>query len=358
MMMSTDRPLPNRVKQFRLQRGWSQEQLAGHAGISRAAVSAIEIQRLVPSVAAALALARAFGCPVEDLFGTKSGPTEEIAWAWPPESEPCRFWQARAGGSLLHFPSEPTVAGILPHDGVFSAGECRRTGTNNPERTLVMACCDPAAGLLAQEYERTTGFRLLPLHRTSRQGLDLLHRGLIDVAGIHLATVANEGGNASEAGKVLGDGYSLLRFATWQEGVATHASVAASSLDALLRSRLRWVGREAGAGARYCQDEILAGRPVPRRTARDHRGVAEAIRSGWADVGVCLQLASEEARLKFFPVREEVYDLCFRSSLEADPRVRALVALIRTPAFRTLFSALPGCKLARDLDVRHIEATA
>jgi DNA-binding XRE family transcriptional regulator len=62
MIMAPNRPLPNRVKQHRLQRGWSQEQLAENAGISRAAVSAIEIPRLVPSVAAALALARAFHC--------------------------------------------------------------------------------------------------------------------------------------------------------------------------------------------------------------------------------------------------------------------------------------------------------
>ena len=55
--MSEQEQLQNRVKMFRQQRGWSQEDLAQRAGISRAAVSAIEIHRLVPSVAAALALA-------------------------------------------------------------------------------------------------------------------------------------------------------------------------------------------------------------------------------------------------------------------------------------------------------------
>ena len=61
-------PLQNRVKALRLGRGWSQAELAQRAGISRAAVSAIEIERLVPSVAAALALAEAFGCRVDALF--------------------------------------------------------------------------------------------------------------------------------------------------------------------------------------------------------------------------------------------------------------------------------------------------
>jgi DNA-binding XRE family transcriptional regulator len=35
-------------------------------------VSAIEIQRVVPSVAAVIALAEALGCRVEDLFGSTS----------------------------------------------------------------------------------------------------------------------------------------------------------------------------------------------------------------------------------------------------------------------------------------------
>ena len=68
MMLATHRPLRNRVKQFRHERGWSQDYLAEKYGISRSAVSAIEIQRLVPSVNAALALAKAFECQVEELF--------------------------------------------------------------------------------------------------------------------------------------------------------------------------------------------------------------------------------------------------------------------------------------------------
>jgi DNA-binding XRE family transcriptional regulator len=49
-------------------------ELAGRAGISRAAVSAIEGDRLSPSVTTALALAAVLDCSVEELFGCgKSG---------------------------------------------------------------------------------------------------------------------------------------------------------------------------------------------------------------------------------------------------------------------------------------------
>ncbi|HWV58612.1 MAG TPA: helix-turn-helix transcriptional regulator, partial [Longimicrobiales bacterium] len=57
--------IENQVRAARLARGWTQQDLAALAGVSRAAVSAIESGRLVPSTAAALALAQALDCTVE-----------------------------------------------------------------------------------------------------------------------------------------------------------------------------------------------------------------------------------------------------------------------------------------------------
>src|SRR5438477_11684342 len=84
----------NRVRQHRTAKGWSQAELARRAGISRAAVSAIEIDRLVPSVAAALALAATFGCTVEALFGGETAASGEPEWAWPPTQAAGRYWHA------------------------------------------------------------------------------------------------------------------------------------------------------------------------------------------------------------------------------------------------------------------------
>src|SRR5262245_15548012 len=119
---------PNRVKVFRHRHGWSQAELARRAGISRAAVSAIEIDRLVPSVAAALSLAAAFGCTVEDLFGLAPHGQAEPEWAWPPASAPCRYWLAQVGGRVLRYPVEATPAGVVAHDGLFRDGSFAATG--------------------------------------------------------------------------------------------------------------------------------------------------------------------------------------------------------------------------------------
>jgi molybdate-binding protein/DNA-binding XRE family transcriptional regulator len=357
MKMPDPRQLKNRVQMLRRQHGWSQEELSQRAGISRAAVSAIEIHRLVPSVAAALALAAAFGCRVEDVFGVDSVQPVEETWAWMPTGAPARFWRANVGGRIVRFPAEDTVAGMLPHDGVADRGATHSLRDVHPETTLVLASCDPAAGLLASEYERATGFRMLPLHRSSREALDLLHQGLIHVAGIHLATADSEMGNVRAAREMLGDGFSLLRFATWDEGLAVAPSATHSSVDSVVHDRFRWIGREAGTGARQCQDEVLGIRPKPRRLAKDHRGVAEAIRSGWADVGVCLRLVSEQAGLKFIHVRNEAYDLCFPASLLSDIRMKKLIEVLRSTPVRRLFESLPGYELSHNVEITRVDSS-
>jgi molybdate-binding protein len=89
-------------------------------------------------------------------------------------------------------------------------------------------------------------------------------------------------------------------------------------------------------------DELLHGRQPPRRVALDHRGVAEAIRCGWADAGVCVRLVSEEAGLDFIRVRDEAYDLCLPANFKRDRRLAALVEAVRLTKYRRLLGELPG----------------
>lgn len=350
--MAKPRQLPNRLKSHRLERGWSQAEVAERAGISRAAVSAIEVNRLVPSVAVALSLAAAFGCTVEDLFGTRISATAEPGWAWPHVQPSCRYWHAQVQGRTIFYPVEATAAGEIAHDGVFKNGAFVPNSETEPATTLVLASCDPAVGLLAAEYARSTGYRLLALARPSRQALSLLAQGLVHVAGIHFATREEPDANIRAVKDILGVDYRLLRVARWEEGLSVGPGTGVSTVGGALRARLRWVGREPGSAARQCLDELLPNRPAPRRFAHDHRGVAEAIRSGWADVGVCHRLVSDEAGLRFFPVREEDFDLCYQAQAEGDPRINALLRIVRSSSYRRLLGELPGYETAEAGQIR------
>jgi putative transcriptional regulator len=58
----------NRVKEFRIDRGWTQQQLADVVGVSRQSINSIECNRYVPSLPLALTFARVFGRPTDEIF--------------------------------------------------------------------------------------------------------------------------------------------------------------------------------------------------------------------------------------------------------------------------------------------------
>lgn len=142
--------------------------------------------------------------------------------------------------------------------------------------------------------------------------------------------------------ETLGNDYQLLRMVEWQEGIAAASSSRIKSVWGAVRAKLRWVGREPGSGARLCLDHLLGERSAPRRLARDHRAVAETVSSGWADAGVCVQLTSAEAGLMFLPAQEEAYDLCIPNEFLDDPRVEALLKVVRSANYRQTLANLPG----------------
>jgi len=353
--------IENEVRSHRVQRGWSQHDLALRAGLSRTGVGAIEAGRLVPSTAAALALAAALGCRVDDLFRLPSTALKAPEWAWHPRDLAGRYWHAEVGGRTLLYPVEGSPLGVIPHDGTFrprvelgpGPEPVPGSGQADPARTLVLSCCDPAVGLLAAELAHAAGVRLIVLGRSSRDALGMLQAGVAHVAGVHLAT-AGDPGNERAVRAAAGTGFLLLRLAEWEEGIASAPARKVTTVGGAIRSRLRWVGRDVGSGARQCQDELLGDRPPPRRSASDHRGVAEAIRSGWADLGVCLRLAAAEAGLNFLSLRREAYDLCFPATLEHDPRIQALIAAVQAPTYRQAIAELPGYDRAATGELRRV----
>ena len=58
----------NRLKEFREDKGLTQDKLAERVEVSRQTINSIEAGRYVPSLELALKLGRVFKCPVEELF--------------------------------------------------------------------------------------------------------------------------------------------------------------------------------------------------------------------------------------------------------------------------------------------------
>jgi len=60
--------MKNQVRALRAQKGLAQGELAEAMGVSRQTINSIENDRYTPSLPLAIALARYFGVPVEEMF--------------------------------------------------------------------------------------------------------------------------------------------------------------------------------------------------------------------------------------------------------------------------------------------------
>jgi putative molybdopterin biosynthesis protein len=346
-----------RLTQLRRERGWSQADLAERSGVSRAGISAIETDRLVPSVAAALRIAAALGQSVEALFGP-GGEAVAVEWAWTPgPGNDGRVWQASVHGRTRVYPAEVTAAGVLPHDAWFDGRRLQARSTGAPEATLVVAGCDPTAGLLVREIAQRHRVRVLPLLRSSAQAVELLRQGLVHAAGLHVSDPHGRSANERVVRASLGAGYRLIHQVRWESGIAITGRRRERSAAALLRANLRWVNREEGSAARQTFDTLLASRRRPAgydHVVRDHRAVAATVASGWAEAGICVRPTAADAGLSFVPVQTEAYELCVADASMDDPRVAALVETLQSSACRRLMGDLPGCRADHTGDVRRV----
>ena len=185
-----------RLRLARQARGLSQQQLAGVAGVTRQAVSAVESGHSDPSLRVALGLARALGVTVEELFGP--GELGDPVLAQPvaaPGGPGSRVALATVGDRFVALPLHADTAarlGFGPAGGLVvrpspAPGDQSPVRPIGPPRpTVVVAGCDPALPLLE------TPLALLdpPLAFTwwpcgSGEALRLAAAGLVHAAGVH-----------------------------------------------------------------------------------------------------------------------------------------------------------------------------
>lgn len=60
--------MKNRLEEFRLRNGWTQQELADRVDVSRQTIISLENGRYNPSILLAFRLARLFNLQIEDLF--------------------------------------------------------------------------------------------------------------------------------------------------------------------------------------------------------------------------------------------------------------------------------------------------
>jgi putative molybdopterin biosynthesis protein len=347
-------------------RGYSQQQLAGMAGVSRQAVSAVEAGHSDPSLRVALALARALGTGVEELFGpSEPQPEVRARQVAPPGPAGARVTLAPVGDAFVALPlAGPTAArtGFLPAGGV--AGERDKADglrvvrpIGPPRPTLVVAGCDPALPLLEMPLallDPPVSFTWWPCG--SREALRLAAAGLVHVAGAHLLGESGEYNTGPAGERLRRQGAEVIGFCSWREGLVLRAGLAGevTSLADVARRGLRLVNREDGAEARHVLDRELArlsldpaALPGYQTAATGHLQVAAAVAAGLADTGVASEPAALAYGLGFVPLAAEHSDLVIPATAAGSREVAGLLRVLSSRWLLDQLASLPGYDPAR-----------
>lgn len=351
-----------RLRGARLARGFSQQQLAGMASVSRQAVSAVESGHSDPSLRVALALASALGMTVEEVFGPGDPPAEMQAQPVAELGGPgSRAALASVGEGLVALPlagDTATRAGFLPAGGLVGSrpGSVRPIGP--PRSTLVVAGCDPALPLLETPLallDPPVAFVWWPCG--SEQALRLAAQGLVHAAGAHLRDQAGGDYNTEHARSLLGsEGADVIGFSAWREGLALAPGLAdeVSGMADVARLGLRLVNREAGSEARQVLDRELARHRLKPSAlagydtrASGHLQVASAIAAGLAEAGISAEPAAIAYDLPFVPLADERFDLVIPRSLADSRQVQAMLRVLSSPWLLAQLDSLPGYDASR-----------
>ncbi len=242
------------------------------------------------------------------------------------------------------------------------AGEEMEVELLRPERQLdntilVVGSHDLALELLANFLHKKAPFYDFSFaHVGSLSGLIAVRDGLAHLAGTHLFDPKTGEFNLPYIQKHLPDSpVRLVHFAWRKQGfiVARGNPKNIHQLKDLTRKGIRFINRQPGSGTRVLLDYYLkkqglsageiSGYEVEETT---HVGVAVAVATGQADVGLGIQAAAKLLALDFIPLFQERYDLLVRGDF-FDSKVFSLIQeILADEAFRREVAALGGYEVS------------
>ena len=189
-------------------------------------------------------------------------------------------------------------------------------------------------------------------HVGSMGGIMAIRRGEAHAAGCHLLNTENGTYNTSFIKKYFPrGGVKLIRCVGRQQGlmVAKGNPLNIQKFADIAKEGLRYVNRQKGSGTRIltdylCKQENLDTAAIYGydREELTHTSVAAQIVSGSADAGMGIYSAAKLYDLDFIPICIEEYDLIIPDHAWDTPQVQAMLATLKSAAFREKILSLGG----------------
>jgi putative molybdopterin biosynthesis protein len=208
---------------------------------------------------------------------------------------------------------------------------------------------DLLASLLHKYYPR---LRLSSAHVGSLGGLLALKRGEAHIAGCHLLDEATGEYNISTIKQVLNGQETVLMNLVYRDQglmVLKGNPKNITNLSDLSRPDVVFINRQPGSGTRVLLDYKLKQAGIDAggikgysREDSTHTGVAAAVMSGAADVGLGIMAAAKALGLDFIPLLKERYDLAIPRNFYESELLQPLLKIIRGTEYQDIVSSLGG----------------
>jgi putative molybdopterin biosynthesis protein len=238
-------------------------------------------------------------------------------------------------------------------EGEQTVAELLRPAEAIDKTIMIVGSHDNSLDILADEIRRgASGLTLSSSHVGSMGGLMAIKRGVCHLAGSHLLDTGDGSYNSSYIRKYLpGRDVRLVHLVMRDQGLILPKGnpKGIAGLEDLVRSEVRFINRQNGAGTRILLDfqlKALGIDPAVINGYADeeftHMAVAVAVLSGTADVGLGIQAAAQALALDFIPVVTEQYDLVIPGEFFDDVGIQVLLETIRSDRFKQRVQALGG----------------
>ena len=209
---------------------------------------------------------------------------------------------------------------------------------------------DILANILRKKYPK---YSLSSAHVGSMGGLIALKKGEAHFAGTHLLDAETGEYNVAFIQRLLkGMKIVLINLVYREQGlmVVKGNPKHLQGFDDLTREDIVFINRQSGAGTRLLTDKNLKERGISSREVKGydreeytHMGVASAVLTGIADVGMGILAAAKALDLDFIPVAKERYDLAVPKEHMERENVSAVLQIVKEDRdFRATVARLGG----------------
>ncbi len=228
---------------------------------------------------------------------------------------------------------------------------------------LIIYGQDAALDVLTRHLEKQMPHvRFLRSYNGSMDGLNALYHGTANLITTHLWDGDTGDYNTPYVRRLLpGQRALIINLVYRQEGfyVAPGNPKNIKDWSDLIKPDIRFINRERGSGARVLLDEKFRQLQIDPRTIPNysqeetsHLAIASSVARGEADVGLGIEKAAMQVQnIEFIPLQKERYDLVMLRHDLDKPHFKALLSILRSPAFRNEIAGMGGYDISQMGDI-------